>query len=95
MLGHVHNRQPTVILRRTSTDTVEWREKRIESFVDWTQEVAEHIFREHHKIADSWENLGAVGEMESWVTKDKGRECGIVIKHGCFVFCKIALLPAK
>ena len=27
--------------------------------------------------------------------KDKGGSCGIVIKHGCFVFCKIARLPAK
>ena len=57
--------------------------------VDWTEDFAKHIFREHNKVADSWANRGRrdgqlCGQKEVRECWDGGAKdssgCGIVIK---------------
>ena len=40
--------------------------------VDWTEEIAKHIFIEHNKMADEWANRGA--DEKAGVQKRKPRQ---------------------
>ena len=39
--------------------------------MDRTEEFAKHIFREEHKMADTWAIRGTSGRKASWVARKK------------------------